>query len=272
MEQSAAPAQPQVAPRRIRGINTIGVVTLVQKEIGRFLNVYMQTIIAPIMTLILFFMIFNLSIGGTHGDILGVPYMAFLAPGLLMMTTIQNAFANASSSLVIAKVQGNIVDVLMPPLSAAELMAGYIAGSLIRAFVLGTLGTLILALFLHVPMERPGLILLFGLLGNMMMAVLGIIAGLLSEKFDHIAAVTNFIVTPLTFLSGTFYALTALPPFWQKLAAFNPFFYMIDGFRAGFIGVAEMNIGTGLILLVCTNAVLIAVAWRMLHTGYKTKS
>lgn len=259
-------------PRTIKGLNTVGIITLIQKEIGRFLNVYMQTIIAPMVTLLLFFAIFSLAMGGGHKDVMGVPYMYFLAPGLLMMTMIQNSFANSSSSLVIAKVQGNIVDVLMPPLSSAEILFGYIVGSLIRAFVLGLIGTAILAFVLNVPVARLDLIIVFGLLGNGLMGALGVIAGLWSEKFDHMAAVTNFIVTPLTFLSGTFYALADLPEAWQKLALANPFFYMIDGFRAGFIGVPETDLVAGFIILLFANIILLGLAWWMLRTGYKIKS
>ncbi len=261
----------QIQPRTIGAVNWIGLKTLVRKEIGRFMSVYMQTVIAPLITLGLFFTVFTVSMGAGR-VFFGVPYMHFLAPGLLMMAMIQNAFANSSSSLIIAKVQGNIVDLLMPPLSATEILLGYIFGALVRGLMIGTLGLIIMVVFMHLPVERPMLVAVFAVLGNTMMGTLGIIGGLWSEKFDHLATLTNFIVTPLTFLSGTFYAITALPPLWQKIALFNPFFYIIDGFRAGFIGTPEASLSTGFTLLAVSNLFLIGLAWWMLKTGYKTKS
>jgi len=269
------PAPTTVGPRIMKGINWIGLRTFIRKETARFMNVYMQTLIAPLVTLFLFFIVFTLALGGGQGqsrEILGVPYVAFLAPGLLMMTMIQNAFSNSSSSITIAKVQGNIVDVLMPPLSAGEILAGYALGSLIRGLMIGAIGIAFLALFLHVTVHSIWMVAGYALLGNLMLGLLGILGGLWSEKFDHLAAVTNFIITPMTFLSGTFYPLTALPDAWQKVALCNPFFYMIDGFRAGFIGVPEADITTGIILLTCLNAALAFMAWQMLDKGYKIKS
>ena len=260
-----------IEPRIIGSFNRIGLETLVRKEVGRFMNVYIQTILAPLMTLALFFTVFAISLGGNR-EVFGVPYMHFLAPGLLMMTMIQNSFANSSSSLIIAKVQGNIVDLLMPPLSATEILLGYIIGALIRSLMIGFIGIALIMLVLHLPMERPLLVISFAILGNMMMGVLGIIGGLWAEKFDHLATLTNFIVTPLTFLSGTFYALDALPPLWQSVAHFNPFFYIIDGFRAGFIGTPEASLTTGVAILILSNLILISTAWWMIKTGYKTKS
>lgn len=263
--------QTQIQPRIIGSFNWVGLQTLVRKEIGRFMNVYFQTIFAPLITLGLFFTVFAISIGEDR-VVFGVPYMHFLAPGLLMMTMIQNSFANSSSSLIIAKVQGNIVDLLMPPLSATEILLGYIIGALFRALLIGALGIIIMELFLDLPIKRPELVILFAVLGNMMMGALGIVGGLWSEKFDHLASVTNFIVTPLTFLSGTFYALNALPPIWQGVALYNPFFYIIDGFRAGFIGTPEASLTTGFAILILSNLVLLSLSWWMLKTGYKTKS
>ncbi len=259
-------------PRIIGRCNWIGIVTLIQKEVGRFLNVYMQTIVAPVITLMMFFAVFSLSLKQHIGDDTGVSALAFLALGLLMMTMIQNAFANPSSSLMIAKVQGNIVDVLMPPLAAWEIMTGMMVGALFRCLLIGLLGFAMMRLIMPLPIHNIWLILGFGLLGNILMAALGIIAGLWAEKFDHMATITNFVVTPLTFLSGTFYALSALPEFWQGLAQLNPFFYMIDGFRSGFIGFAETNHHVGLLMIAAIDVVLVILAWAMLRTGYKTKS
>jgi len=273
LSNTLSPTNPQnLTPRRIGACNWIGLKTLIEKEIGRFMNVYMQTLIAPIVTLMLFFAVFTLSFKQHIAEGMGMTAMEFLAPGLLMMTMIQNAFSNPSSSLIIAKIQGNIVDILMPPLAAWEVLTGLVVGALTRCLLIGILGYAAMNLIVPLPVASIWHILVFGLLGNLMLAALGIMAGLWAEKFDHMATVTNFIVTPLTFLSGTFYALSALPDEWQKIALFNPFFYMIDGFRAGFIGHAEVSETTGLAALVMLDVLLLIGAWAMLKTGYKTKS
>ncbi|MDD3021775.1 MAG: ABC transporter permease [Alphaproteobacteria bacterium] len=264
------PAYP--APRKIGRCNAIGLWTLIEKEVGRFMNVYMQTLIAPVVTLVLFFAVFTLSFKQHMTGGIGVSGMQFLAPGLLMMTMIQNAFSNPSSSLIIAKVQGNIVDILMPPLAAWEVLTGMMVGAMTRCLVIGFLGFVAISIFVTIPVHSIVQIITFGLLGNMMLAAIGVIAGLWADKFDHMATVTNFIVTPLTFLSGTFYALGSLPEVWQKIALFNPFFYMIDGFRAGFIGHGETPLVTGFLVLLGLDILLLGVAWWMLKTGYKTKS
>ncbi|MDY0030113.1 MAG: ABC transporter permease [Pseudobdellovibrionaceae bacterium] len=270
-----APSASQIlnlSPRKIGRCNWVGLKTLVEKEVGRFMNVYMQTLIAPVVTLVLFFAVFTLSFKQHISDGLGVSGMQFLAPGLLMMTMIQNAFSNPSSSLIIAKVQGNIVDILMPPLAPWEVLSGLIVGALARCLLIGFLGYAAISLFVHLPISSILHVLVFGFLGNMMLATMGVLAGLWADKFDHMATVTNFIITPLTFLSGTFYALSALPDMWQKIALFNPFFYMIDGFRAGFIGHAETPVTQGVLILMALNILLMTGAWAMLKTGYKTKS
>ncbi|MEK7801252.1 MAG: ABC transporter permease, partial [Pseudomonadota bacterium] len=201
-------------PRQIGVCNWIGITALIQKEVGRFLNVYMQTIVAPVMTLMLFFVVFHLSSGAQSGNVnVGYTHMMFLGPGLLMMSMVQNAFANPSSSLIIAKVQGNIVDILMPPLSPWELLTGMMVGAVLRAVLIGILGFAMLNFMVPLHIVAPLTVFSFMILGNIMLASLGVMAGLWAEKFDHMATVTNFIVTPLTFLSGTFYALSALPPF-----------------------------------------------------------
>lgn len=263
---------PTTQPRIIRGINTIGLWTLTRKEISRFLNVYLQTLIAPVVTAMLFYCIFALAFGGEDRMVGDVPYMHFLAPGLIMMTMVQNAFANSSSSIVIAKVQGNIVDVLMTPLNAGEILAGYTLGSVVRGMMVGTVAMAVMLLFLGVPVYNLAAIAGFAFLGNIMLGTMGIIAGIWAQKFDHIAAVTNFFVTPLTFLSGTFYSINVLPEPFLTIAHYNPFFHMIDGFRYGFIGQADSSPLLGVILLVAIDAALLFVAWHMLRTGYKIKS
>ncbi len=261
-----------LSPRRIGLINTIGLMTLVKREVGRFLKVYSQTIVAPVVTTLLFFTIFALAFGGADRTAGGLPFLQFLAPGLIMMAMAQNAFANTSSSLIIGKIQGNIVDILMPPLSSMEIFTGYLIGGVLRGLCVGLLAIVILSFFVHLPLASIPQIFLFGLLGTMMMATLGIIAGVWAEKFDHIAAFTNFFVTPLTFLSGTFYSIEILPEPWHLLALYNPFFYMIDGFRSGFIGHADEYFYAGMALLGTVNVLLMGLTYTLLRRGYKIKS
>lgn len=257
---------------KIKGMNVIGLTTLIKREVGRFLNVYTQTIVAPVITTLLFYTVFALAFGGMERNIGNVSFMAFLAPGLIIMTMVQNSFANTSSSLVISKVQGNIVDVLMPPLSAAEIFIGFVSGSVIRGMVVGFVTICVVQFFIPLSFHAPFLIVIYAFLGTMMMGALGLAAGIWSEKFDHIAAVTNFIVTPLTFLSGTFYSVNQLPETWRVIAHYNPFFYMIDGFRYGFIGHEDGDVMIGLAVLVGINVLLAVLCLWMLRTGYKIKS
>lgn len=265
-------AYTEIQPRRITGINKTGLYTLVRREVGRFLNVYTQTLVAPMVTMLLFYAVFALAFGGIARHIGDVPYMEFLAPGLIMMTMAQNAFANTSSSLVISKVQGNIVDVLMPPLSPLEIYLGFASGAVLRGLLVGVLTTFAISFFVDMTPDVLWRILVFGFLGTLLMGSLGIAAGIWSEKFDHIAAVTNFIVTPLTFLSGTFYSVESLPQMWHAMTFFNPFFYMIDGFRSGFIGHADGNVMAGIVMLCAVNVGLAALSYAMIKTGYKIKS
>ncbi|MCK6418266.1 MAG: ABC transporter permease [Alphaproteobacteria bacterium] len=260
------------APRHIGVVNFIGLYTLVKREVGRFVNVYLQTIVAPVVTTVLYYAIFALAFGGEGRQVGGVAYMEFLAPGLIMMGMAQNAFANTSSSLVIAKIQGNIVDLLMPPLSEFEIFTGFLIGALIRGLTVGLCTALTIALFVPLHLHDLPMILIYATLGTMMMASLGLAAGIWSDKFDHIAAVTNFLVTPLTFLSGTFYDMRDLPPLWQELARYNPFYYMIDGFRGGFLAAYDHPHGVALLTLVTVNIALAALVLGMLRSGYKIKS
>jgi ABC-2 type transport system permease protein len=272
-------AAPKVAPpaARIMGrVNWIGFWTLLMKEVRRFVKVWLQTIAAPVITTLLFYAVFSLAMsGGTGGTaqlVYGVTYFNFLAPGLIMMGMTQNAFANTSSSVMIAKVQGNIVDVLMTPISPLELAMAYTLGGIVRGLVVGAATALTIALFLPIRIHDVGAVLLFGTLATMMLSLLGIMGAIWADKFDHIAAVTNFIVTPLTFLSGTFYSVDRFPPILRSVTHLNPFFYMIDGFRYGFIGHAEASLWQGFAVLAGLNIVLWAITLRMLVTGYKLKS
>jgi ABC-2 type transport system permease protein len=259
-------------PQKIKVINVIGLQTLIKREVDRFINVYMQTIVAPVVTTLLFYTIFALAFGGVARQVGDIPFLEFLAPGLIMMTMVQNAFANTSSSIVISKVQGSIIDVLMPPLSNMEIYIGFTVGALLRGLMVGFVTCIVVSLFVKLHISSIPIIVIYAVLGNVMLGSLGLAAGIWSEKFDHIAAVTNFIVTPLTFLSGTFYSIQQLPPLWQNIAHYNPFFYMIDGFRSGFIGHADGNILFGIGFLFAINVGLALLTFWMLRTGYKIKS
>lgn len=263
---------PQNLPRNLDPINWIGLWTLTRKETERFMVVYSQTIIAPVITTLLFFLVFNIGLGGETRQIAGIPYMAFLAPGLIMMSMAQNAFANTSSSMVISKVQGNIVDVLMPPLSHVEFALGFTLGGIARGLAVGVASVLTLVLLLDMKIYDLFYIIFHGLMGSMLLALLGLIGGIWSMKFDHLATVTNFIIMPATFLSGTFYTASQLPPTWQFICHLNPFFYMIDGFRYGFTGVTDGSLETGLVVMIISNIVLGALTLVMLKSGYKLKS
>jgi ABC-2 type transport system permease protein len=268
------PAYDMPTPRIMGKVNWIGFWTLLLKEVRRFVKVYMQTIAAPVVTTLLFYVVFSLAMGGAGGarTVGQVPYFNFLAPGLIMMAMTQNAFANTSSSVMISKVQGNIVDVLMPPISPLEIAVAYVLGGVVRGLVVGVATTLAIAIFLPMRIADWGAVLAFATLGTMLLALLGVLGAIWADKFDHIAAVTNFIVTPLTFLSGTFYSVDRFPPALRAVTRFNPFFYMIDGFRYGFIGHADAPLWHGFWVLVVANALLWAVTLRMLVTGYKLKS
>jgi ABC-2 type transport system permease protein len=265
-----APATPTVS-RFVHGVNWLGLWTVYLKEVRRFVNVFTQTILAPIATTLLFLAVFALSLGN-RGEIGGVPYAVFLAPGLTIMAMVQNAFANTSSSIMIAKLQGSIVDMLMPPLSAAELTIGYAAAGATRGLVVGVAVGAALYPFAPYTIDNWGLVIFHGLAGSLMLSLLGIMGALWSEKFDHIAAVTNFVVTPFAFLSGTFYSIERLPPAAQTVARLNPFFYMIDGFRAGMIGHADASLPLGVAVMIGVNLALGLVTYRMFATGYKLKA
>jgi ABC-2 type transport system permease protein len=266
-----------VEPRSVRimgRVNWIGFWTLFLKEVRRFIKVYMQTIVAPVGTALLFYAVFSLAMGGTAAarTVGQTPFFNFLAPGLIMMTMAQNAFANTSSSVMISKVQGNIVDVLMTPISPTEIALAWTFAGIARGLLVGIASAIVIDFFLPIRVPDIGAVLVFGVLGAMMMSLLGVIGAIWADKFDHIAAVTNFIVTPLTFLSGTFYSVDRFPPALRAVTRFNPFFYMIDGFREGFIGHSDAPLWQGCWVLVVANAALWFVALRMLVTGYKLKS
>nr|WP_131674927.1 ABC transporter permease [Paracoccus marinus] len=257
--------------RRFGRVNWLGLRTLIGREVRRFMAVWQQTIFAPLITAGLFIVVFVLALGRDRGEVMGMPYVAFLGPGILMMTVIQNAFANSSSSMIAAKMQGNIVDTLMPPLSAGEILAGYLAGSVIRAGLVALVIALGLALTLGLVPARPLWAVAFIVLGSLFMGGLGLLAGIIAQKFDQMAAITNFIVTPLSYLSGTFYSVEALPEPFRTLSHWNPIFYLIDGLRYGFAGASDAPPLRGLVVCACAALLVNWLGWRWLKTGYRMK-
>ncbi|GAB4140351.1 MAG: ABC transporter permease [Sphingomonadales bacterium] len=265
---------PILRTRRIGGINGLGLWTLYVREVRRFLKVYLQTILAPALTTLLFMVIFIIALGREGRMVGGVGFAMFLAPGLVAMTVIQNAFANTSSSLLQAKVQGTIVDFLMPPLSPGELVFGFVAGGVTRGLVVG-LGVALAISFwpgLSFWPAHPLVFLYFALSAALLLSLLGILTGVWADKFDHAAAVSNFVVQPLSLLSGTFYAISALPATWQLISHANPFFYLIDGMRYGAIGVADGRVGLGAVVVLVLNIGLWLLCLAVFRTGYRLKS
>ncbi len=265
-----------VGVRRFGRVNWLGLQTLLEKEIRRFLKVSFQTIFAPVISTLLFLLVFMQAMGG-RADIDGVPYVEFLAPGLVMMAILTNAFANSSSSIIIGKVQGSIVDVLMPPLSASELTVAFVVGAAARGLLVGAVTAATSALFMmgsSSPMQiaNPLVIVFYASLASAMFGFLGIIGGVWADKFVQLAAVNNFVITPLTFLSGAFYAVRALPEPFLTFSHFNPVFYLIDGFRYGFTGVAEAPLAVGAGVSLGVTAMLGLWSFLLLRSGYKLKS
>ncbi len=261
---------PQLPEGAILGQAT-GFRTLFYKESLRFWKVGYQTVGAPILVAVLYLMIFS-HVLEDHVKVYGrISYTAFLIPGLVMMAMLQNAFANATSSLIQSKVSGNLVFVLLTPLSHREVFAAYVLASMVRGLVVG-LGVLVVTLWFAVPdFAAPLWIFAFALVATTALGTLGLIAGVWAEKFDQVAAFQNFLIMPATFLSGVFYSVHSLPPFWQSVSRANPFFYMIDGFRYGFFGVSDVSPWTSLAIVGATCAVFVAIALRLLASGYKTR-
>jgi ABC-2 type transport system permease protein len=248
-----------------------GFSTLLYKELLRFWKVAFQTIAAPVLTTLLYLLIFSHVMQGQARVYGAVPYSAFLVPGLVMMAVLQNAFANSSSSLIQSKITGNIIFVLLPPLSYWEFFAAYVLASVVRGMVVGV-GVLLVSLgFVELSFEHPLWIIAFAVAGSAILGTLGLVAGIWAEKFDQVAAFQSFLIMPLTFLSGVFYSIHSLPPFWQGLSQFNPFFYMIDGFRYGFFGVSDINPALSLGIAAASLLVLTAVTLALLKRGYKLR-
>ncbi|MGJ9419231.1 ABC transporter permease [Massilia sp. CMS3.1] len=250
---------------------SVGFRTLFYKEMLRFWKVATQTIAAPILTAMLYLLIFGHVLEGRVEVYPGVSYTAFLVPGLVMMSVLQNAFANASSSLIQSKITGNLVFILLPPLSHWEILLAYVAASVVRGVVVGAGVFAITAWFAHLSFAAPLWIIVFALLGAAILGTLGVIAGIWADKFDQLAAFQNFLIMPATFLAGVFYSIHSLPAFWQAVSHFNPFFYMIDGFRHGFFGQSDISPWTSLAIVSAFFAVLAAVAINLLRGGYKLR-
>lgn len=257
---------------RMGRINRLGVWTLYKKEVRRFLKVVTQTVLAPVVTTLLFLLIFTLAFGRDRPPVNGVPFEVFLAPGLVMMAVVQNAFANTSSSMMIAKIQGNLVDYLLPPLGPGELTFAWTMGGVTRGLLVASATIAGMALFVGLPVHAPWAIAAFILLGATILSLLGTLAGTWADKFDHMAAITNFVITPLAFLSGTFYSIDRLPAPFDAIAHANPFFWLIDGFRYGFIGQADGNIWVSLIGLTVIAVGLWITCYRVLKSGWKLKT
>lgn len=248
-----------------------GMWTLFKKEILRFWKVSFQTVAAPVITALLYLLIFS-HVLSSHVQVYeGISYTAFLIPGLMMMSLLQNAFANSSSSLIQSKVMGNIVFLLLTPLSYWEFFLAFLMAAIIRGLVVGASVWLVALFFIDLPVAQPLLILAFAILGGGLLGTLGIIAGIWSEKFDQMAAFQNFIIMPLSFLSGVFYSIHSLPPFWQKVSHLNPFFYMIDGFRHGFFGQGDIAPGISLTVVGISFLALSWLTLRLLKSGYKLR-
>jgi ABC-2 type transport system permease protein len=248
-----------------------GFPTLLYKEVLRFWKVSFQTVAAPVLTTLLYLLVFGHALAAHVQALPGVTYVQFLVPGLAMMAMLQNAFANSSSSLIQSKITGNIVFILLPPLGAGEIFAAYLLASMVRGLVVG-MGVFAATLWLiPLPMQHPLWVLAFALAGTGMLGTMGIIAGIWSEKFDQLAAFQNFLVMPLTFLAGVFYSMHTLPPFWQAVSQLNPFFYAIDGFRYGFFGQSDVSPWASLAIATAAFGALSWTTLLLLRRGYKLR-
>lgn len=249
---------------------SVGFQTLLYKEMLRFWKVATQTVAAPVLTAMLYLLIFGHVLEG-HVNVRGVNYTAFLIPGLVMMSVLQNSFANSSSSLIQSKITGNLVFILLPPLSHWEILSAYVLASVVRGLTVGFGVFIATVWFARLSFAAPLWILAFAVLGAAILGTMGVIAGIWAEKFDQLAAFQNFLIMPATFLSGVFYSIHSLPPFWLTVSHFNPFFYMIDGFRHGFFGQSDVSPWTSLAIVSAFFAVLAGIAINLLKRGYNLR-
>ena len=252
-------------------MNSYGMYTLFAKEVRRFLKVTVQTILTPVVTALLYLLVFGQALEEHVEVYAGVSYSAFLIPGLMMMSIIQNAFANSSSSLIQSKMTGNIVFVLLSPISSWEFFAAFTLAAVVRGVLVALAVYVVALLFIDLPMVAPWAVVTFAILGSAALGALGLVAGIWAEKFDQLAGFQNFFILPLSFLSGVFYSINDLPGVWQQISQFNPFFYLIDGFRYGFFGMADANVGLSLLVTLVFVLLISAVALVMLQKGYKIR-
>jgi len=252
-------------------VNWIGFWTLYKKEVLRFLKVVIQTIISPLVTSLLFLLVLTLAIGSDKGEVLGYPFINFLAPGLIAMQVIQQGFSHSSSSIMIGKIQGNIVDILYAPLTAGEITLAINLAACTRSIIIAAVSIVVFSLIIDLKFYNFYYIFIFTFLGSFILGAVGFVVGLWADKFDNMASATNFIIVPLSFLSGTFYSVERLPEILQKISEFNPFFYIIDGFRYGFLGVADGSIKFGLFYLIILSCLSWFAAYILFKKGYKIK-
>ena len=262
----------QIGVRRFGYINWIGFKSLWLKECNRFMTVWQQTLLSPLVSSLLFLSVLSLALGDNKGDVLGFSFISFLAPGLIAMSILTQSFSHSVSSLMIGKIQGNIVDMLYAPLSALEVSMAIILAAITRSLLIAIISIVVFSLIVEISINNILYVFIFGFLSSFILGSLGFITGLWAEKFDHTATVTNFIITPLSFLSGVFYSIDKLPNFFQTISNLNPFFYMIDGFRYGFLGKSDGSITVGLIYLILLSIVMWYIAFFLYKKGYKIKS
>tara|TARA_B110000014_G_scaffold179609_1_gene129086 strand:- start:1061 stop:1873 length:813 start_codon:yes stop_codon:yes gene_type:complete len=253
-------------------VNWIGFWALYKKEVLRFMIVAIQTIISPLVTSLLFLLVLSLAIGNDRGEVLGHPFITFLAPGLIAMQVIQQAFSHSSSSIMIGKIQGNIVDILYAPLTAGEITLAINLAACTRSIMIALISIIVFNFIIEIEIRNFLVIFIYTFLGSFILSSIGIIVGLWAEKFDHMASATNFIIVPLSFLSGTFYSIEKLPDILKNVSELNPFFYIIDGFRYGFLGNADGQIQLGLFYLIILSFITWFTAYILFKKGYKIKS
>ncbi len=262
----------QIGVRRFGLVNWIGIYSLYVKEVSRFLIVWAQTLLSPLVSSLLFLSVLTLALGNDRGDVLGYSFISFLAPGLIVMSIVQQSFSHSVSSLMIGKIQGNIIDTLLAPLSAIEVTLAIIFAAVTRGLVILIISIVVFSLIVEIHIYSIFYIFIGAFLGTFILGALGFITGLWAEKFDHTATITNFIITPLSFLSGVFYSIERLPDFFQSISKINPFFYIIDICRFGFLGTSDGSIGIGLVYLTILSIIVWLISYYLYKIGYKIKS
>lgn len=255
----------------MKPVNPLGMYTLFLREVRRFLKVKMQTIITPALTAVLYLIVFRYALGDRQVPGLGMDYFTFLVPGLAMMAMLQNAFANTSGSLIMGKVMGMQIYLLMAPVSALEVVSALLAAAVLRGIVVATVFMAVLMPFLDLQLLHPGIVMLYSVCGCIIMGGLGVIGGMWARDFDNVAMVTNFIILPLTFLSGVFYSVQQLPPLWQLVNQANPFFYLIDGFRYGFLGIGDTNPYASMGIVIGSTLLVFGLCWYLWYRGWRMK-